>query len=309
MQKVLIIKLGYSETLDPEIGDIPSLGDALRTTVILHCFKDYHVTWLADKKAYALLRANPYINRILFYNLTTVLQLQAEQFDVVVNLEKTPGICALTNSINAWSKYGFRFDSMAGEAKSYEGSHKAFNVYTDLNNKRQAKRIWQDVLFEMLGKKWKGEEYILEYKATSNLKYEIGLNFLVGKKWPNKVWHQEKWDDLYKMLIHKGYNVSLQQGQTNIEEYIEWIHSCKLIVTHDSLGLHIAIAFKKKIVALYGPTASHETYLYNLGSKVEPEGEYDCVPCLRPVCSRDVSCMQTITVDRVCSEIERVLAK
>ena len=34
-QKVLIIKLGYSETLDPEIGRVPSLGDVMRTTVIL----------------------------------------------------------------------------------------------------------------------------------------------------------------------------------------------------------------------------------------------------------------------------------
>ncbi len=281
----------------------------MRTTVILHCYKDYHVTWLTDNKAYALLKDNPNINRILIYNLTTVLQLQAERFDVVVNLEKSPGICALADSINAWSKYGFRFDPMAGEAKSYENSHEAFKIYTDLKSKRKAKRVWQDVLFEMLGKKWKREGYLLGYKPTSNLRYEIGLNFLVGKKWPNKVWPKENWDDLYEMLIQKRYNVSFQQGRTDIEEYIEWIHSCKSIVTHDSLGLHIGIALKKKIIVLYGPTASHETFLYNLGSKVEPEGEYDCVPCLRPVCYRNISCMQTITVNRVCSEIEKVLEK
>jgi len=29
MAKVLIIKLGYSETLDPEIGETSSLGDVL----------------------------------------------------------------------------------------------------------------------------------------------------------------------------------------------------------------------------------------------------------------------------------------
>lgn len=306
-QKLLIIKLGYSETLDPEIGNISSLGDVMRTTVILHCFKDCHVTWLTDESAYILLKNNPYINRILFYNLTTVLQLQAEQFDIVVNLEKVPGICALTDSINAWSKYGFRFDFMEGEARSYEGSHDAFRIYTDLNNKRQAKRIWQRVLFEMLGKKWEGEEYILGYKAKSKPKYQIGLNYLVGSKWPNKVWPKRNWDEIYKMLIKKGCSVSWQQGQTDIEDYIKWIHSCKLIVTHDSLGLHIAIALKKKIVAIYGPTVSQETYLYNLGRKVAPEGKYDCLPCLMPICHKEVTCMSTITVERVYSEIERVL--
>ncbi len=39
-EKVLIIKLAYSETLDEEIGLETSLGDMLRTTVVLHLFKD-----------------------------------------------------------------------------------------------------------------------------------------------------------------------------------------------------------------------------------------------------------------------------
>jgi len=38
--KILIIKLGYSETLDPEIGRVPSLGDVLRTTPILHALRE-----------------------------------------------------------------------------------------------------------------------------------------------------------------------------------------------------------------------------------------------------------------------------
>jgi len=309
MQKVLIIKLGYSETLDPEIGKVPSLGDVLRTTVILHCFKDYHVTWLSDESAYALLKGNPYINKVLFYNLTSVLQLQAERFDVVVNLEKVPGICGLTDSIDAWSKYGFRFDPEAGEVRSYEGSHNAFKIYTDMNNKRKATRVWQDVLFEMLGKKWKGEEYILGYKQKFEQRYNIGFNYLVGTKWPNKVWPKNNWNKLNTILRDNGYTTSLQQGQNSIGEYIEWINSCELIVTHDSLGLHIAIALKKKIVAIFGPTSSYETYLYNLGISVVPEGEYDCVPCLEPTCHKEVSCMHTISVERVYSAIQKVLRR
>ncbi len=102
MNKVLIIKLGYSETLDPEIGDVSSLGDVLRSTVILHQFKNDHVTWLVDEKAYPLLEGNGYINRILIFNLISVLQLLSERYDTVINLEKSPGICSLADSINAW---------------------------------------------------------------------------------------------------------------------------------------------------------------------------------------------------------------
>jgi len=307
--KILIIKLGYSETLDPEIARFPSLGDVMRTTVILHCFKgdDYHVTWLTDEIAYPLLKGNPYIHRILYFNPTTILQLQAERFDKVVNLEKVPGICALTDSINAWSKFGFRFDPETGEARSYEWSHDAFKIYTEIESKRRANRVWQAVLFEMLGQKWTGETYVLGYKPKSSIIHQVGLNYLVGVKWPNKVWPKEKWDDLHRKLIEKGYSVSLQQGQNDIEEYMEWITSCEVLVTHDSLGLHIAIALQKKIVALFGPTSARETGLYGLGSAIVPQGEYDCLPCLMPECQKEESCMNTITVDRVYREIVKVL--
>ena len=115
MEKVLIIKLGYSETLDPEIGTVPSLGDIVRTTPMLHCFKDCNVTWLTDESAYPLLKDIPNIDRILLFNIVTVLQLQAEQFDIVINLEKVPGICALCDTIKAWSKLGFRLDLWEGK--------------------------------------------------------------------------------------------------------------------------------------------------------------------------------------------------
>ena len=75
-QKVLIIKVGYSETLDPEISGITSYGDVLRTTVLLHLYKEDYVTWLVDENAYPILKGNPFIDRMRIYNLTSVLQLR-----------------------------------------------------------------------------------------------------------------------------------------------------------------------------------------------------------------------------------------
>lgn len=269
MLKVLIIKLGYSETLDPEIGKYSSLGDVLRTTVILHCCTDYHVTWLTDEKAYPLLRGNPYIHRILFYDLTTVLQLQAEQFDMIVNLEKAPGLCAFSDSIKAWNRYGFRFDNINGRTESHRDTEEALRIYTNIESKRKAKKPWQEVLFAMLGREWKNEEYILGYKPESKIEHKIGLNYLVGEKWPNKAWPMRNWIDLKRRLT----GACLQRGQESIESYIEWINSCELIVTNDSLGLHMAIALKKKIVALFGPTSAYETDLYGRGEKILPKND------------------------------------
>ena len=86
--KVLIVKTGYSETLDKQISHFSSLGDVLRTTVILHLYKDCHVTWLVDESAFQLLYNNPYIDKILIYNLTSILQLKSQQFDTIINFSK-----------------------------------------------------------------------------------------------------------------------------------------------------------------------------------------------------------------------------
>jgi heptosyltransferase-2 len=307
MAKVLIIKLGYSETLDPEIGTVSSLGDVLRTTVILHCFNGDHITWLSDESAYPLLKDNEKINRILFYNLSTVLQLQSERFDVMVNLEKVPGICALANSADAWCRYGFRFDPNTGEARAYENSHKAFQTYMDVDSKKNACRSWQEVLFEMLGKEWKGEEYLLGYKPNSSVSFKVGLNYQLGRKWPNKIWAKKNWDELYDKLVKRGYSVSWQQGLKNIEDYINWLNGCEIIVTHDSLGLHLGLALKKKVIALFGPTISDEVYLYDRGIAINPLGKYDCLPCLKQVCNLENSCMESITTENVFSEIEKMI--
>lgn len=283
-QKILIIKVGYSETLDPEISNVTSYGDVLRTTVLLNLYKNDHVTWLVAENAYPILKNNPYIDRVLIYDLTSTLQLQSEHFDTVINLEKVPGLCALADQVTAWRRYGFRFDVKEGQAEAYEGTQNTLNVCHDEERKKTGKRHWQEHLFEMVGASWQGEGYVLGYRPGGQEKYDIGFNYQVGQKWPSKEWGIDNWKRLEK-LLHGEFRVSWQQGLDSMEEYFEWINSCKMIVTNDSFGLHLAVALKKKIVALFGPTNTCETYLYGLGSIVLAN---DCscphVPCYMPEC-------------------------
>lgn len=305
-QKVLIIKVGYSETLDPEISNVTSYGDVLRTTVLLNLYKENHVTWLVDEKAYPILKNNPYIDRVLIYDLTSVLQLQPEHFDTVINLEKVPGLCALADQITAWRRFGFRFDVKRGEAEAYEGTQNVLSVCSDDTKKKNDSKYWEEHLFEMVGAKWQGEGYVFGYKPKGGERFDIGLNHQVGNKWPSKKWSMDNWRKL-KKLLEKDYSVSWQQGLDDMEEYFEWINSCRLIVTNDSFGLHLAIALKKKIVALFGSTNANETYLYGLGTIVVPD-ELVCsdIPCHLPQCKHsrrlcDASC------ENVYLQIRRIL--
>jgi heptosyltransferase-2 len=306
--KILIMKVGYSETLDAEIGSITSYGDVLRTTVLLNLYKDDHVTWLVDEKALPILKGNPHIDRILIYNLTSVLQLQAEQFDTIINLEKVPGLCALADSISAWRRHGFRFDVRTGEAEAYDGTHGVLDICRNIESKRHRKVCWQEGLFEMVGAQWKGEEYVFGPRPLSKEKYDIGFNHLVGNKWPLKGWPIDNWKRLEK-LIGTSHSVSWQQGQDDMEKYFDWINSCRVIVTNDSFGMHIAMALKKKFIAVFGPTHCEENHLYGLGVAFAPKGlDCDLFPCREDQCRHFKSgCTTTTTPEMVWNALKGLL--
>ena len=106
-KKILIIKLGYSETLDHEIGRVPSLGDIVRTTPILWALKEKypssHITWLVSLDAEPLLDKNEMIDRVLIWDEFVPFQLMREKFDILINLEKIPGVCLIPINIGVVS--------------------------------------------------------------------------------------------------------------------------------------------------------------------------------------------------------------
>lgn len=265
--KILIIKLGLSETLDPEIGRVSSLGDILRTTPILPTIKEKypnsHITWLVDEAPYLLLKGNPYIDRILTWDSFVGFQLLAEKFDIVINLEKIAGLCAITNQINAWKKYGFRFDEMSGSYSVYEGAEYALELCTKHEIKQNNDKTWQQILIEMIGGQWNAQPYILGYKPKGEIKFDVGFNYKVGPKFPEKAWGDKNWEDLATMIVAEGLSVDWQKGLDNLNDYIEWINSCQVLVTNDSLGLHIALALGKTTISLFGPTNAKEVFMYN----------------------------------------------
>ena len=304
MRRVLIIKLGYSETLDSSLSLTTSLGDVLRTTIILHFFKDSHITWLVDEKACPLLENNKHIDKILVYNSNTACQLKKEKFDIIVNLEKVPEVCEFSDSLVANEWFGFRFNGVNNNIQNYpQGSKRLVELTQDLNKKKENKDCWQKILAEALGREWNGQEYILGYKPKSKIKYDIGFNWATGNKWTNKAWPRNYWEKL-ESLIKGRYSISWQQGLNSIYEYIDWINSCRSIVTADSLGLHLSLALKKRVVALFGPTSHREIYFYNYGSFLLPKVPYKCIPCLKPNCDKERQCVEYIDPERVKERIE-----
>ena len=305
--KILVIKLGYSETLDSEIGKIPSLGDVLRTTPILSALKDKYpysdITWLVAEEAHPLLTNNEYLDRILIWDNFVPFQLLKERFDILINLEKIPGVCAIADMVDAWVKYGFRFDSQTGTYSAYEKGLDFLNYIQNKNSEKKTNDYWQKVLIEMIGETWTGQEYILGYKPKTTATYDIGLNYKSGSKWLTKAMPMEKWNELESLLLRENYKISWQEGLNDLYEYIDWLNSCRCIITQDSLGLHIAIALKKKVVGIFGPTSFKEVYPYNRCQFILPKVNCKYMPCYESICKNDKFCMDYINLNEIISKV------
>jgi heptosyltransferase-2 len=234
-------------------------------------------------------------------------QLMKEKFDILINLEKIAGVCALVDMVDAWTKYGFRFDSVKGSYDGYEKGLKFIN-YIEAKRSSEPKDVWQQVMIELLGGvEWKEQKYIIGYQPKSVESFDVGLNFQVGKKWPTKGMPISAWQELENKLLATGFKVSWQQGLGNLYDYMDWINSCRLIISNDSLGLHMAFAYGKKVIGLFGPTDPSEIYLYDGSLILRSDCGCNQMPCWSPTCLSGKECMSKIDLDIMTKNVEAIL--
>jgi heptosyltransferase-2 len=140
------------------------------------------------------------------------------------------------------------------------------------NLKKRNKKPYQEIIFRMLGKKFNGEEYILNFRRNStNFKKNgkktiIGIETRADKRWPTKKWN--KYVQLGDILCQDGAKINFLKQRRTIHQYINDINKCDLLIAGDTLALHIALALKIKVVAIFICTSPTEIYDYSRMVKV-----------------------------------------
>lgn len=85
------------------------------------------------------------------------------------------------------------------------------------------------------------------------------------------------------------------------------VQAMDLIVTGDSLGMHMAIACKKPVIAWFGPSCSHEIDIYNRGVKIN--SDFTCSPCWKRLCGERSPCNENINQDLIVTQILKQINK
>lgn len=89
----------------------------------------------------------------------------------------------------------------------------------------------------------------------------------------------------------------------DLVEFPALIAACNVMITTDSLGLHLALALKRKVVCLVGPTSPSELEMFGLGEKVIAKSS--CVCCYNSDCKS----MEKIDIKDVDVAVEKILKR
>jgi len=106
-------------------------------------------------------------------------------------------------------------------------------------------------------------------------------------------------ESLLQRMMGQLEGLPVYSGGTSntLGEFTALIDRCELLICGDTLAMHLAIARRKRVVAMFGPTAAQEIDLFDRGSKIK--SSIECSPCYRRNCVKNPTCQDLISEQEV----------
>jgi len=245
----------------------------VRTTPILRVING-NIFWLTSKEAAELL---PRLETLKILTTNEIDVLKNINVDLVLNLEEDVELAKFLTKLRYKKLIGVYYDfesnklSYTDESKDwYDMSliSKYGKEKADLL-KWENKKTYQEILFSMIGKKFNGEEYLLNYEVLPIQKKDrkvVAIEKRAGKVWPMKVWPY--YDELKAKIEKEGYEVIFLRQRDTLIEYIRDIDEADILICGDTLAIHLGIYLTKKVIALFLCTSPWEIYDYGRVVKI-----------------------------------------
>ena len=318
-----------------------SIGDIVLTTPVVRCLKkqlpDSEIHFLTKQAFGTIVESNPYIDKVhlLAHSWETVVhELKQENYDYIIDLHHNLRTLRLKKDLGIRS---FPFNKLNVQKWIY--TNFKWNLMPDLHIvDRYLKTV------ESFGIKNDGAGLDYFIPAEDEIKQKdipashhagyIGL--VIGAAHNTKKLPLEKLKELCTKIDHpiillggKEDNENAKQiasvdpiriynacGKFKLNESADLVRKSKLIITHDTGLMHIAAAFKKKIISVWGNTVpDFGMYPYYGNAQVQifqfEINGLRCRPCSKigyAKCPRGhFKCMKQISMDAVAETARQFL--
>ncbi len=325
--RILLIKLGAA-------------GDVIRTTPLLHPlrrdFPRHALTWLT--RFPELLPAT--VGDRLRFDAAGVQWARRTRFDLAINLDKDREACALLQEVAAGRKLGF---TLGGDGlchpvdEAEEGpAHRKWltGLFDDVN--RAETLSYPQEIFRICGYEFRGEPYVLDrpepppafdLPAPAPGRVRVGLNTGCGGRWTSRLWPEDRWAELARLLLKDGHAVVLLGGPDEdgrnrrlaeatgatypghfpLRTFIGLVDRCDLVVSAVTMAMHIALGLGKRLVLLNNIFNPNEFELYDRGVIVGPDRPCECF--FQPRCTAETFCLQTLPAAKVRAAVAGLLER
>jgi len=314
-----------------------SIGDIVLTSPVIRCLKtqfpDAEVHFLTKTRNADLLKANPHIDKILLLGDSlseTIRVLRTEKYDYIIDLHN--------NLRSLWVKLRLR-------AKSYSYNklnlRKLFLTRFKFNIMPEAHIVDRNLKtlshFHIINDGM-GLEHFIPTEDEFNLSdlpesFSNGYVALVlagtyaTKKMPTEKYKNliSRVDGPFVLLGGKSERVMADQilswqtgnvidftGKLRINQSASLVKNARLVISNDTGLMHIAAAFSKKILSVWGnttPELGMYPYLPGEGSEILEVKGLSCRPCSKlgyhECPKRHFRCMNDLPEDRIIDWVKR----
>jgi ADP-heptose:LPS heptosyltransferase len=291
VQKILIIRFS-------------SIGDIVLTTPVVRCLKeqlDCEVHYVTKKSYESILNSNPYIDSVFTFEKEideVIDDLKKEHYDFIVDLHRNLRSTRLKRKLKKPSA-------------SFPKLNKQKFLYTTFKkdvmpNIHIVDRYFEATASLKVKNDQKGLDFFIPKKDQVDLKafkLEAGyIGFSIGAQFATKRLPNHKIIEIIKKIektvvllggpedsenaidIKKACeNVVNLVGELNLNQSASLVQQADSIISHDTGLMHIAAAFQKKIISVWGNTTPKlGMYPYmpaNPENFTTHEVELNCRPC------------------------------
>ena len=284
-----------------------SIGEIVLTTPVIRCMKeqieDVEIHYLTKTKYKSILIANPYIDKLhlLDKNIKSLIDtLKKEKFDYIIDLHKNLRSFRIKSSLK---RFSFSFNKL-----NYQKWLLVNFKINKLPNVHIVDRYLKTLEVFSVSNDHKGLDYFIPPEEITELSASISefprsyIVLVVGGGHYTKQIPVHKIQEIINSLdcpimllggpedVAKANQLKISEkkkiynlvGKLSVNQSAEVIRNSSLVVSVDTGLMHIAAAFNKKIVSVWGNTVPEfGMYPYNSGenSNIFEVKGLKCRPC------------------------------